>query len=154
MDSQIAGIYGNRVRLRVCGLLWAKDRLLMANHRGLSRQDFWSPPGGGVEFGETVEMALKREFLEETGLTIEVGRFRFGCELVKPPLHAIELFYDVTHANGDLIHGHDPELQIIEEVTYRDFPGLAKIPADQKHGIFNIATTPEAFERLHGFYTL
>jgi 8-oxo-dGTP diphosphatase len=154
MDSQIAGIYGNRVRLRVCGLLRNGDRLLMINHRGLSPGDFWGPPGGGLEFGETVEMTLKREFLEETGLSVTVGKFRFGCELVRPPLHAIELFYDVERISGDLIRGHDPELQIIENVTYLDFPTLYTIPVDEKHGIFNIVGSWEAFERLQGFYTL
>lgn len=32
----------------------------------------WRPLGGGVEFGERVEDALKREFIEETGLDIEI----------------------------------------------------------------------------------
>lgn len=34
----------------------------------------WSIPGGLVELGETLRAAAKREALEETGLTVEVGK--------------------------------------------------------------------------------
>ena len=41
---------------------------LAKNERGC-----WEFPGGSVEFGETLAAAVAREFLEEYGMTIEVG---------------------------------------------------------------------------------
>ncbi len=37
-------------------------------------------PGGHVEFGEAAADALRREFVEETGLAVEVGGVLLACE--------------------------------------------------------------------------
>src|SRR5262245_33334448 len=96
MDNEITKIYGNRLRVRVCGLCWDGESILLVNHKMTSGKDLWIPPGGGVEFGETLEMALKREFLEETGLEVTPTQFAFGCEFIMEPLHSIELFFNVV----------------------------------------------------------
>lgn len=42
----------------------------------------WHAPGGGVEAGEDDRAAAEREFLEETGLPVEVGPLVWDRELV------------------------------------------------------------------------
>lgn len=154
MDPEITKVYGNRLRIRVCGLCWEGDGLLLVNHKSLTNTNFWAPPGGGVEFGESVEVALKREFQEETGLQIEVLRFAFGCEFIRDPLHAIELFFLVNRKGGRLASGYDPELQIIQGAQYFSNHEIAAIPASEGHGIFQIAGQAVDLRGLSGFYSI
>ena len=49
-------------------------RLLMIKRGHEPGAGLWSIPGGRIEPGETDTEALVREMLEETGLTVEVGR--------------------------------------------------------------------------------
>jgi 8-oxo-dGTP pyrophosphatase MutT (NUDIX family) len=58
MSNQVHKIFGNKVRLRVCGICINNDGILLVNHRGLTQGDFWAPPGGGINFGETALNAL------------------------------------------------------------------------------------------------
>ena len=101
MTPEIAEIYGNRVRIRVCGLCWQEGSLLLIKHK-MGPEGFWAPPGGGLEYGESLEDTLRREFLEETGLDVVSEKFLFGCEFIKPPLHAVELFFNVRIVGGKL----------------------------------------------------
>ena len=52
----------------------AEDKVFLAKRGSLARNERnrWEFPGGGVEFGETIVHALKREIAEEYGFEIEV----------------------------------------------------------------------------------
>ena len=158
MESEIIEKYGNKVRVRVCGLCWKEDSLLMANHMFLTKGDFWAPPGGGIEFGQSAHHALIREFQEETAIGIKPGKFLFACELLKQPFHAVELFFEAFHERGEPSIGTDPESllndQIIKEVRYLDFNTIMSIPADERHGVFRFVETIGDLRKLNGFYRI
>ncbi|MEV4533641.1 NUDIX domain-containing protein [Asanoa sp. NPDC049518] len=64
-----------RRRIGAYGLCRDGDRVLLA--RSSDKSDFpgvWQLPGGGLEHGEAPAHALVREYREETGLEIELGR--------------------------------------------------------------------------------
>jgi len=130
----------------------------MVNHKFLTSGDFWAPPGGGIEFCQTAQEALTREFREETGITIKAGSLLFTCEFIKPPLHAVELFFEALYEAGEPVVGSDPENtssnQIITDVAYLDYDAILKIPASERHGIFRFAKTPLELRKLTGFYRL
>ena len=54
-DNIIANKFGNRLRIRACGLLIKEKKILLIKHEGLGKLNaLWAPPGGAVEFGETI----------------------------------------------------------------------------------------------------
>jgi len=57
----------------VAGVIFQGPRVLLAKRSKDPGKGTWSLPGGGVELGETLEEALKREILEETALEIRIG---------------------------------------------------------------------------------
>lgn len=158
MTNQVHALYGNRLRVRACGLLVENESLLMVNHRSLSQGDFWSLPGGGVDFGESITTALLRETREETGLQAEAGEFLFACEFIKKPLHAIELFFRLNRTGGLLQTGFDPEMktenQIIKDVRFLSWKEIQKMDAQSVHGIFRFVKQPVEITGLHGYFKL
>jgi 8-oxo-dGTP pyrophosphatase MutT (NUDIX family) len=59
--------------VRVYGILIDADKRLLVSDEFIRGSYFTKLPGGGLEFGEGTRDCLQREFMEETGLTVEVG---------------------------------------------------------------------------------
>ncbi|MBN2566294.1 MAG: NUDIX domain-containing protein [Candidatus Eisenbacteria bacterium] len=64
------------VRVSVKAIVLVDGCILLARHRD-RHGDWYSLPGGGQEHGETVEEAVRRECLEETGFRIRLGPLMF-----------------------------------------------------------------------------
>ena len=130
--------YAGRVRVRVGALLFddpdAPGAVLLAEHDGLwEDRPFWTPPGGGVEFGEGLDEALRREVAEETGVDVEVGRLVYALDFVRPPLHAVSFYFACRAEAGALAAarlGSDPELGDRQMLR-----GLRMVPFDELIGL-------------------
>lgn len=157
LGYKIKEVYGNKVRLRVCGLYQHEGSLLMIKHNNLGKNGvLWIPPGGGVEFGMSLEENLEREFAEETGLSVRVGELLFVYEYNEPPLHAVEIFFRIDSVNGTLGIGSDPELpesqQIIEDVKMLRFEEIDLMDRTYLHGIFSQCSKAREVFALRGFF--
>lgn len=63
------------VRVAVGAILRDHGRVLLVRRANPPSRGLWAVPGGRVEPDETLEAAVRREMLEETGLTVHVDRF-------------------------------------------------------------------------------
>lgn len=142
------------MRIRVNALIYNNDSILLIKHTKLGpKGELWLPPGGGLEFGETTEEALFRETYEETGLRVKNAEFQFINEYIAPPLHAIELFFNVKNYEGTLTKGFDPEMgsqQIIDTVKFVTFNELRIMDDQIKHNILRGSTSKDSLKKLSG----
>lgn len=77
MPSGSEGLYAYFERQNGIGavVLDKDNRVLLLNQYRYPIKGFqWNIPGGGVEEGESLEEAVKREVLEESGLRVEIIR--------------------------------------------------------------------------------
>jgi 8-oxo-dGTP diphosphatase len=78
------------------------DFLLTSRPEGKVYAGYWEFPGGKLETGETVEQALRRELIEEIGITI-ASAHPWKVELVDYPHALVRLnFCKVFEWTGEL----------------------------------------------------
>ncbi len=89
------------MRIRVTGIL-LEDNTVLVLDQDVNDQRSWSLPGGKVEEGEGLADALKREFLEETALNIEVHDLLYVCDFIRGDQHVLHVTFLVKKLSGEL----------------------------------------------------
>jgi len=126
-------------RVSAYGLLLRDEKLLLCrlSERVGMNPGSWTLPGGGLDFGEDPEVAVVREFKEETGLIVEVNDLvsvNSLCDSMPgwSPMHSIRIIYRVKYLSGDLQYETDGSTDLCAWHTYSDtqalpLVGLAKV---------------------------
>lgn len=108
-------------RIGVYALIERKNRLLLVIQKSGPFKGRFDFPGGGIEFGETVEEALKRELAEEVQLDFEKMEWVCNLTSVYPAenydFYQIGLIYKVkktkslsySHADKHISEWIDPK---------------------------------------------
>jgi len=90
--------------VRAGGLCLVSEGLLLVEQRR-GEEAYWLLPGGGVRFGEALADSLRREFTEELGLRVTVGRPLALVEAISPDMaayrkHVVHIVLEVRPAGG------------------------------------------------------
>ena len=72
------------ITLRVYGILINEQRQVLVSDEFIRGSYFTKFPGGGLEFGEGTRDCLKREFMEEMKLNVEVGDHIYTTDFYQP----------------------------------------------------------------------
>lgn len=122
-------LYENPI-VGVAGIVIQDEHILLGRRSVNSTYPgLWCIPCGYVEYDEDVETAVKREFLEETGLEIEPVRvFTALSNFHNPNTHTVGIWYLVRVLGGELSPGDD-----VDQVGYFSFDAIPPLafPTDQ-----------------------
>lgn len=125
-------------RIRVATLLLKDDKLLLVKHVDKTGFEWWVPPGGGLEGGETVLECAKREVFEETGLIVKIEKLAYVRQFISFENNNLELFFIGKVISGSEtmknLKGLDDEHSIKElrYFTQKEFKNLTVFPEDLK----------------------
>lgn len=88
----------NHFNIRVYGVLKNLKQEILVSDELIRGKEYTKFPGGGLEFGEGTRDCLKREFLEEMNLRVEVGEHLYTTDFFQlsafnPDHQIISIYY-------------------------------------------------------------
>lgn len=96
----------NRIYVAVKGILLENGRALIVRRADIMQDDpigWWEFAGGTLEFGESPEEALVREYREETGLDITPERLLYVTSVqMNPDYQIIVITYLCRRSGGEV----------------------------------------------------
>lgn len=104
------------------GIILIRGKILLVRRNIRPFFGFWVIPGGHVDYGETVEKALKREMKEELGVSVRIKKL-FGVysnPRRDPRYHTVSIVY--------LLEKTSTRIRLNEEASEFKFFSLEKLP--------------------------
>ena len=99
---------GPQYRIRAGVIVVDGDSMLLVQHQSddsFGGEPWWVTPGGGVEGEESLAECAKREVLEETGLSVELGRIACVGVFVEPGWYHCEVYFIADSYSGTVKQG-------------------------------------------------
>lgn len=95
--------------LTVDAVIVKDGEIVLILRKGEPFRGQYALPGGFVEYGETVEAALKREVFEETGLVVEITSLVgvYSDPHRDPRGHVVSVAFTAAIVGGALVGGSD-----------------------------------------------
>ena len=118
-------------RVRVAGIYIENDSILLVKHKK-ENKEYYLLPGGAQEDFETLENALKREWLEELSLEISIGELAFIGESI-PPVnskknHILQVVFQINSIDGSIKVNPDGILYDYEWVPVKKIKDILLFP--------------------------
>lgn len=89
-------------RVNIRGIIYKDGKLfcqqLKQSHSNVE-EAFWCTPGGGIDFGESLQEGLRREMIEETGIEPAIGKLLFVQQFFDGTKEQLEFFFEITNAD-------------------------------------------------------
>jgi 8-oxo-dGTP diphosphatase len=100
-----------------------EERVLVLKRKGSHGEGTWAPPGGHLEYGESIEECAWRETMEETGVVIGNARF-FALTndvMESEQKHYLTVWVEADYVSGEALAAY-PEK--VEEVAWAAWDAL------------------------------
>ena len=90
----------------VGAVVFKDERILLVRRGQAPSEDLWAIPGGSVEIGETLQQAVEREILEETGIEIHAHQPIYTFDVIdRDEKGRIRFHYVIVDLAADYVSG-------------------------------------------------